>query len=124
MQPVEADAIDPQQRVLLETVYEGLESAGLTIEGLQGSSTAVYLGMMGCDYADVVQGDIECTPTYADEWQAYVDEHLEELDIDETETHNATQWIAKAKEIGFSYMLAAQNFDMTGESALPITQRR
>ncbi|KAK1140467.1 putative Hybrid PKS-NRPS biosynthetic cluster [Aspergillus melleus] len=65
MQPAEADAIDPQQRILLETVYEGLESAGLTIEGLQGSSTAVYVGMMGCDYADVVQGDIECTPTYA-----------------------------------------------------------
>ncbi|PLB53452.1 lovastatin nonaketide synthase [Aspergillus steynii IBT 23096] len=65
MQPAEADAIDPQQRILLETVYEGLELAGLTIEGLQGSSTAVYVGMMGCDYADVVQGDIECTPKYA-----------------------------------------------------------
>ncbi|KAL2819623.1 lovastatin nonaketide synthase [Aspergillus cavernicola] len=65
IQPGEAEAIDPQQRLLLETVYEGLESAGLTIEGLQGSSTAVYVGMMGCDYADVVQGDIDCAPTYA-----------------------------------------------------------
>ncbi|KKK24446.1 hypothetical protein ARAM_006066 [Aspergillus rambellii] len=65
IQPGEADAIDPQQRLLLETVYEGLESAGLTIEGLQGSSTAVYVGMMGCDYADVIQKDVDCTPTYA-----------------------------------------------------------
>lgn len=65
IQPADADSMDPQQRLLLETVYEGLESAGLTIEGLQGSSTAVYVGMMGCDYADVVQGDIECTPKYA-----------------------------------------------------------
>ncbi|RAK98120.1 putative hybrid PKS/NRPS enzyme EqiS-like protein [Aspergillus ibericus CBS 121593] len=65
IQPAEADAIDPQQRLLLETVYEGIESAGLTIEGLQGSPTAVYVGMMGCDYADVIQGDVDCTPTYA-----------------------------------------------------------
>ncbi|KAL4757023.1 uncharacterized protein BDW70DRAFT_171762 [Aspergillus foveolatus] len=65
IQPGEADAIDPQQRLLLETVYEGLESAGLTIESLAGSSTAVYVGMMGCDYADVIQRDVDCTPTYA-----------------------------------------------------------
>jgi hybrid polyketide synthase/nonribosomal peptide synthetase ACE1 len=65
IQPGEADAIDPQQRLLLETVYEGLESAGLTIESLQGSPTAVYVGMMGCDYADVIQRDVDCTPTYA-----------------------------------------------------------
>jgi hybrid polyketide synthase/nonribosomal peptide synthetase ACE1 len=65
IQPAEADAIDPQQRLLLETVYEGLESAGLTLESLQGSSTAVYVGLMSCDYTDVVQGDIDCIPKYA-----------------------------------------------------------
>ncbi|CAI7640712.1 unnamed protein product [Penicillium glandicola] len=64
IQPGEAEAIDPQQRLLLETVYEGLESAGLTLETLQGSSTAVYVGMMSCDYTDLVQGDIDCAPTY------------------------------------------------------------
>ncbi|KAJ5427409.1 lovastatin nonaketide synthase [Penicillium cf. griseofulvum] len=64
IQPGEAEAIDPQQRLLLETVYEGLESAGLAIESLQGSSTAVYVGMMSCDYTEVVQHDIDCVPTY------------------------------------------------------------
>ncbi|CAG7956341.1 unnamed protein product [Penicillium nalgiovense] len=65
IQPAEAETIDPQQRLLLETVYEGLESAGLTLESLQGSSTAVYVGLMSCDYTDVVQGDIDCIPKYA-----------------------------------------------------------
>ncbi|KAM7196179.1 hypothetical protein V8F33_006291 [Rhypophila sp. PSN 637] len=43
---VEAQTLDPQVRLLLETVYEALESAGLTIEGLRGSDTAVYTGMI------------------------------------------------------------------------------
>ncbi|EFR01005.1 lovastatin nonaketide synthase [Nannizzia gypsea CBS 118893] len=64
IQPGEAESMDPQQRLLLEGVYESLEKAGKTIEELQGSQTAVYVGMMGCDYADVVQKDLECMPTY------------------------------------------------------------
>lgn len=50
IKPVEAKAIDPQQRLLMETVYEGLESAGLTIDALRGSDTAVYVGLMCGDY--------------------------------------------------------------------------
>lgn len=61
----EADSIDPQQRVLLETVYEGIEAAGLTIENLQGSSTAVYVGVMCDDYNDVIYNDGESIPKYA-----------------------------------------------------------
>ncbi|KAK1141035.1 putative Hybrid PKS-NRPS biosynthetic cluster [Aspergillus melleus] len=64
IQPAEADAIDPQQRLLLETVYESIESAGMTLERLQGTQTAVFVGMMGCDYSDVLLGDLECAPTY------------------------------------------------------------
>lgn len=44
--PSESNCVDPQQRLLLETVYEGLCSAGLKIEDLQGSNTAVYVGLM------------------------------------------------------------------------------
>ncbi|KAF9884576.1 hypothetical protein FE257_001460 [Aspergillus nanangensis] len=38
----EAEAMDLQQRLLLEVVYEALENAGLTLEDVSGSQTAVY----------------------------------------------------------------------------------
>ena len=44
--PGEASAMDPQHRILLETVYEAMEVAGLTIGDLQGSDTAAYVGIM------------------------------------------------------------------------------
>ncbi|KAI0973103.1 hypothetical protein F4678DRAFT_478311 [Xylaria arbuscula] len=55
--PKEAEAIDPQHRILLETIYEALESAGLTIQELQGSSTSVYVGLMIRDFMDVQARD-------------------------------------------------------------------
>jgi hybrid polyketide synthase / nonribosomal peptide synthetase ACE1 len=61
----EADSIDPQQRVLLETVYEGIDSAGLTIESLQGTSTAVYVGLMCDDYSQIAYQDGEAVHKYA-----------------------------------------------------------
>ena len=64
VKPAEAKAMDPQQRFLLETVYEGLESAGLTIEGLRGSDTAVYAGLMCNDYEYMVMRDFNVLPTY------------------------------------------------------------
>ncbi|PWY81896.1 putative hybrid NRPS/PKS enzyme [Aspergillus heteromorphus CBS 117.55] len=64
IKPVEAHSIDPQQRLLLETVYESLEAAGLTIDALQGSQTAVYVGLMGADYADLLGRDTSDFPTY------------------------------------------------------------
>ena len=60
----EAEALDPQQRVLLETVYEALERAGLSIEGMAGTSTAVYVGLMCADYYDVLMRDVESLPKY------------------------------------------------------------
>lgn len=42
----EAEAIDPQQRILLETVYQALEAGGHTLESLRGSDTSVYVGTM------------------------------------------------------------------------------
>ncbi|KAL1976855.1 hypothetical protein VTN31DRAFT_3137 [Thermomyces dupontii] len=60
----EAEAIDPQQRILLETVYEAIEDAGLTISGLKGSNTAVYVGLMTGDYHEMQVRDPEDMPTY------------------------------------------------------------
>lgn len=61
----EADSIDPQQRVLLEVVYEALEASGHKIEELSGSSTAVYVGVMCNDYAHITYHDLESLPKYA-----------------------------------------------------------
>jgi hybrid polyketide synthase/nonribosomal peptide synthetase ACE1 len=65
IQANEAESIDPQQRVLLETVYEGIESAGMTIEGLQNTATAVYVGCMCDDYNAIAYNDGEAVPKYA-----------------------------------------------------------
>nr|VFK32333.1 MAG: polyketide synthase 12 [Candidatus Kentron sp. MB] len=42
--PREAESLDPEQRILLEVVWEALEDAGLTVEQLAGSATGVFMG--------------------------------------------------------------------------------
>ncbi|KAF7590282.1 hypothetical protein BBP40_003019 [Aspergillus hancockii] len=64
IKPTEAQCVDPQHRLLLETVYESIESAGLRLEDLRGSETAVYVGSMNGDYADIIGCDGESFPTY------------------------------------------------------------
>lgn len=48
--PREAAAMDPQHRLLLETAYEAFEDAGIPMEALAGSQTAVYVGIGPGDY--------------------------------------------------------------------------
>ncbi|KAI1081410.1 putative polyketide synthase [Whalleya microplaca] len=64
IKPVEAKAIDPQQRILMETVYEGMENAGLSLGGLRGSDTSVYVGVMCNDYEALLLRELSEAPTY------------------------------------------------------------
>ena len=54
----EAAAMDPQQRVLLEVGYAALRAtggkrSGLPREALEGSDTAVHIGLMSVDFAEL-----------------------------------------------------------------------
>lgn len=60
----EAKAMDPQQRVLLEVIYEAIESAGLSISRMKGSDTAIYVGSMTDDYTAILLRDLQAAPTY------------------------------------------------------------
>jgi hybrid polyketide synthase/nonribosomal peptide synthetase ACE1 len=65
IQPWECEAIDPQQRMLMENVYDSVCSAGQTMENLRGTSTAVYVGMMCDDWSAMLTKDAETIPQYS-----------------------------------------------------------
>ncbi|EOA86100.1 uncharacterized protein SETTUDRAFT_161582 [Exserohilum turcica Et28A] len=48
--PIEAMWMDPQQRKLLEVVYESLESAGVTLDDIAGTKTAVFAACFTADF--------------------------------------------------------------------------
>lgn len=54
---LEATHIDPQQRKLLETTYESLESAGVSLKSLESSNTGVYVGNFTNDYRTMQNSD-------------------------------------------------------------------
>ncbi|KAI1141434.1 putative polyketide synthase [Hypoxylon sp. FL0543] len=63
--PAEAAAMDPMQRWLLEVAFMALENAGIPMEQVAGTSTAVYTGSFNTDYMLQLNRDPECLPTYA-----------------------------------------------------------
>ena len=63
--PLEAATMDPQQRKLLEVVYEALDSAGTTLRDVSGSQTACYVGAFTNDMGRILSRDLEYYPDYA-----------------------------------------------------------
>ncbi|CAF3617236.1 unnamed protein product [Fusarium graminearum] len=63
--PIDAKSMDPQQRMLLEVVYEGLESAGIKMEDTTGSDTSCYVGTFTRDWSDMLMRDPETAPKYS-----------------------------------------------------------
>lgn len=55
--PAEANAVDPQQRIQLESAYEALENAGIRLESVRGTNTAVYTAIFSRDYDRMMYKD-------------------------------------------------------------------
>lgn len=63
--PIEAMWMDPQQRKLLEVVYEAFESAGVSLEAISGSTTAVFAGSFTSDYQQMSFKEPDFRHSYA-----------------------------------------------------------
>ena len=52
--PVEAQLLDPQQRMVLETSWQAIEDAGIDADQLAGTRTGVFIGASNNDYRGVI----------------------------------------------------------------------
>ena len=59
--PLEAQLLDPQQRMMLETSWQALEDGGLDPEHLEGSCAGVYAGISHEDYLGWTLGTNDTT---------------------------------------------------------------
>lgn len=55
-------SMDPKQRMLLDVVYEAIETAGYSIYGLQRSNTGKFIGQTTDDYRDVLFHNLDDMP--------------------------------------------------------------
>ena len=62
--PREAPAIDPQQRLFLETVWAALEDAGIVPQTLDGQPVGVFAGASTLDYGQLLLQGTEAVGTY------------------------------------------------------------
>ena len=62
---MEADNVDPQQRMALELTWEALENARIPASSLRGQSVAVYVGSSTNDYSMLAMSDPSVAHPYA-----------------------------------------------------------
>ncbi|KAF2972303.1 hypothetical protein GQX73_g1322 [Xylaria multiplex] len=65
MTPVEAQWLDPQQRKMLEVCYKCFENAGLRLDQVAGTNTAVYAATFTSDYQQMSIFDRDFRHNYA-----------------------------------------------------------
>lgn len=64
MSPKEAEALDPQQRMVLEMAWEAFEDAGIKPSSVAGTNTAVYIGAASTDMGMIHSDDLSVTGPY------------------------------------------------------------
>ncbi|GAM42968.1 hypothetical protein TCE0_044f17402 [Talaromyces pinophilus] len=64
IKPSDAAAMDPMQRLLLETTFHALENAGIRLEDVWGSRTSVHTGCFLNDYFVQLLRDSDRLPQY------------------------------------------------------------
>lgn len=52
--PREAEMMDPQQRIFVETVWSAIEDSGHKVSDLSGTKTGIFVGASAKDYIDVL----------------------------------------------------------------------
>jgi acyl transferase domain-containing protein len=61
----DAEAMDPQSRMLLECSYEALQNAGESLESVSGTDTGCFVGCFTNDYRDLLVSDMIASPKYS-----------------------------------------------------------
>ena len=69
--PREAESMDPQQRLVLEVAWEGLENAGVSPTSLSETRAGVYLGAANNDYGRALFSDPNSIDVYHSTGNAY-----------------------------------------------------
>jgi 6-methylsalicylic acid synthase len=69
--PKEAELMDPHQRLGLELAWEALENSGIDPKKLNGSDTAVYMGVDSDDYSRMLMEDLPTIEAWSGIGTAY-----------------------------------------------------
>ncbi|KAI2618913.1 beta-ketoacyl synthase [Hypoxylon sp. NC1633] len=62
--PIEASWMDPQQRILLEVVYEAFESSGTPMDKISGQKTGCFVGSFTDDFKHLALKEIDFAHAY------------------------------------------------------------